>query len=1818
MAEKQAKVIITANATTAKKVVEEMDRLIAQYTQKVQSLVAANKQNTAECKAAEGVLKALSQHQKENVADTKRLAEVVNDLANTKLRDLRRALGAGKSAMSALTGSPGDMRKAEQIRKQMREVADQIRLLEGQYVNIAKDISNVASKSDQWLDKAIKQQKELVASTERSSASYARELATLQKLEAEEARRKGAMSYQNASRVAGTTGANWSINELNQAKKSIEAHRNATNSIAERDADARYIETIDKRLDELKVKTKEATISWKQMKQVLASPDRASGEDIKKTMDAIQQKIQQLPAGSQRVADLRSKYQELEQTLKGTRMSQQALNDILNRSKSGKASIDELKRAYKQLEDELHKISTNSDEFRRKQQDMQRLRTQIDEVTGAVNKQSSAWKTSLRNITTYVGLFAVFNKVKEVVTGAIKKNFDYSASLTDIRKVSGLAEKDVEALSVQLSKIDTRTSVEGLAQLAYQGSKLGIGKYGVEGLTQFVKAADQINVAIGEELGEDALPALSKLVETMGLIPKLGIEKAMLATGSAMFKLSTTSTATSNNIVEFSKRLTGVSRTAGITTDQLLALASASDSLFLMPEVSATAMSKFIVALQKNHNLIEKDLGIQEGTIKNMYAAGRAMDAIVLVMEKMRDKGNMNALGSIFKDLGSDGQRLVTAMVTMSKNVDVLKDHLYESQQAFEEATAVTKEYEMQQESAVGILERANNLWEKAFVDPDGVNTVKELAQAWYDISNMMTTSPILNGTLEWSLRRVVDAAKLFVVLLPAIINFAIGRGIWGAVTFFWDMGKAIWSAVTAQTALNVAMKANVFSAVASVIFTAVGAMYGYISSAREAAKAEEEAERKANAWKSKLEEARVETDSLTKKLGAYKVALDNVNLSQADRNTQIARFNKDFRQYINKLGIEIKSVDDLRKHYTALSEEIQRATYYRMREQAKEDALPQFQKDRLAAANSLQSVLKDPRNLGKYDAWNIDLINKYLNQGASGDAIYRYIIKSVTSNPDSIQFGKDGRYSMVGANGKRLGGLGNIPLLSALRWYASSSKRETNKIKEIDDYFGVFVPDDYHPWIDEEPGTLENDAPDKGAEKEARAAAAAQRKEWRQQLKDAQSDATAIIDKVKNYYERQILEVTNKANELNLDEAQTEALIRPVRAKMNVALAVARKAISNVEQGWDIFKQTMRDDMIEVMGENGLNESEMLLEQIEKADLQALQEKIAQLSKSLNRPESALMDQIWRNATKNALANADAERKQREEINRILLEHDFTGTVNNDTIQQMEKIGAFALDANQVKILLGGDEAESQKLLDERASEIATLLKNARDHIVELYQTDVTTEEGRDSFLDILFGGIGRDGSQLQAVLGLYGDDIKAFYLELLKYSDEYTQAEKKQADERKKVYDFMWKRDSTQKAYTDKITEFGENKKESSRQYSFGSKADTILPWGQTEASDPELALLQLKYDLAQEYYKYIEAHGATDEQLLDAANQTKEAYSAILDTVVAKAKATAEAQMKWYKPIEQYGTALGEAVVDEAKSVKDATRSMIESFIDLTGEYVNQKMTQWIMTKLYNAFIAESEQELATNKQAIAAQNATTAVTEAGVEVAAGTASASAKTLGQLGWWGIPLIAVIGGVLGGLMALAKGMLSKAFGGSTPDTKGPNTKLVSGMLTYDSGNVSDLQPFLADNGQVYWAAEDNRRHRGVSLLTTPTATTINGKPSLVAENGPELVIGRETTAAMMMNNPALLKAIYAYDRHHSGRTAYDRGNLTEFGASTANGVPTPTSAAIVQRDPEMLALMAALLARLNEPINAKIDMYGRGNLYDSMSKANEFMRNK
>lgn len=2080
MAKNKTEAIITLNGQQPLQVLKQLQEAAAGISEQIdaaQEKLKNLKPNTDPYKALDATIKDLKKQydllasaQIKDISANERLQSVVDQLSNTSLRNLRRALGDGKRQLEGL--SEAELEQANSIRAMMKEVGDEIRLLEGKYVKVKENLKNVGEQSDQWLSKALTQQRELVSSLKKTDASYQSNLDTLKQLEAEEDRRKGKMSVWEATGIVNRKHA--SASDLRRAKTTLTEARDNTDLSDENKINSynESLAAIEKRLEAVSGKAQKASLDSIQLLEILSNPNGHPAEDIKAAMDAIQKQIQKLPVGSQEVAKLRQQYAMLEKALKGTYLSHSQLNDVIERGKKGKASINELKQAYNQLSEELNQLNTKSKEFNEKQKDLKDLKKNIENATGAITQHGNSWQTAVKNLTAYVGLFGVFNAIKDTVTSAIKKNFEYSSSLTDIRKVSGLTMQDVNKLSEELAKIDTRTSVDGLAQLAYQGAKLGMGKYGVEGMKQFVAAADQINVAIGEEMGEEALPALSKMVETMGLIPKMGIEKAMLATGSAMFKLSSTSTSTSTNIVEFAKRLTGVSRTAGITTDQLLALGSASDSLFLMPEVSATAMSKFIVALQKNHNLIEKDLGIPDGTIKRMYAAGNAMDAIVMVLEKMRDKGNMNALGGIFKDLGSDGQRLVTAMVTMSKNVDVLKDHLYESKEAFEEATAVTSEYTMQQQSAAGILDRANNLWEKAFINPDGVESVKSMAQAWYDMSQMILQSPIFKNTLQAAMWSVITACKVFVTLLPLIANYVAALGIYKAVSFLWELGKAIKAAAAAQTLFNSAAKVNPYVAIASAIVTAVGVVWSFVEADREAAAAEAEATRKANSWKKTLNEAAVETSNLNKKLDNYKRMMNEANLSQKERQGLVSRFNRDFRSYIANLGIEIKNVKDLRDHYSELAQEAQRATYYRMREKAKQQALPKFDSDRNAASNVLMEKV---RGLG-LDKLGVSFqdIDRWVSKGASGTSVFWYLAKKLPKNKSGLISGENwkvdnkGFVYRQGYDGRKISPSSSdaqMPfklreLLSASRWYTNATHSRGNKEKEIDKAYENFVPEGYTPYPEESPGTLENEAPDKDAIRAAKQEARDQQRSWREELKQKQDEANAIMDNVRNFYERQINEKLSQAVSLGMDKTEQDLFVEPVKKRMDEALSQVRLAIAGQANTWEDFKKTMDNDLIEKTDETGVNLSKNLLTSITQNNIAALRTKMAQLGNSLNRPMNSITAEIFAKATKNQQDRVKLEAQQAEARRKVAQEHNYMGAVQQNMYDDFNQMGY----TNPTDF-----EAQDKEAFDRRKAHIISMYEQARKQIANLYTVDVSKKEGRGLLMQMLFGDDPYAlGARIQNMLGDNAEDWRVFYNKLIQYSDEYTEAQKKTYDQAKKIADQAWAVNQRNLANQETL------RKMQQESALFGKRTNMWSNLGLGDlTADPEVELMKMKMQMAEDYYAFV-FKNSRNKQLLDEADKARqEAELAYVNQMATAMKNRLSQMQQLVQPIETFGAEVGKAfaemrndVSSAQEAIKNALKSMLESWGNMALNDVNTQMwkaindagakrakkkaqpgidsaranadanavkedfsnlgtksnpmyvrlvdegasyltqqpqsnfenlppqqpalgwnpdgtpinpnspaivppyahpatpeqpntqsqgsgaprawehrnrdnanafyndaatqtgsaaaeaiagggsfadavagiggsfiggimntefktgggkskedkekaeqlkkekkhqkelskevkkgnkdrekvtTQGVKnitdvtdagnkeqsegTKVaLNAGMAMTQTALTTNLAATQANNeaiteSDAARTQAGMTFS--IAGAIGKCFDFLGPIAGPIAAA--GVMATLMGLLQWALNSAFssGKKKNNTNSTNTKLVTGMLTYDSGNVQDLKPFVADNGEVYWAKEDDgKQMQGVKMLTSPTATTVNGQPSLVAEKGPEIVIGRETTHAMMMNNPGLLKALVNYDRNYSGRNsarrAFDDGNVGDvLAAGTQAGSGNLSSGASAAGDlvaasaasnAALLQAVNALIQRLNQPINAQINMYGRDGLHDSLNKANQFLKNK
>lgn len=86
--------------------------------------------------------------------------------------------------------------------------------------------------------------------------------------------------------------------------------------------------------------------------------------------------------------------------------------------------------------------------------------------------------------------------------------------MVNVQKYTGQTKKEVVAMNEDFKRMNTRTAREELNQLAGSAGRLGITA--TSDIEEFVDAADKINVALGDDLGEKAVDQIGKLAMMFG------------------------------------------------------------------------------------------------------------------------------------------------------------------------------------------------------------------------------------------------------------------------------------------------------------------------------------------------------------------------------------------------------------------------------------------------------------------------------------------------------------------------------------------------------------------------------------------------------------------------------------------------------------------------------------------------------------------------------------------------------------------------------------------------------------------------------------------------------------------------------------------------------------------------------------------------------------------------------------------------------------------------------------------------------------------------------------------------------------------------------------------------------------------------------------------------------------------------------------------------------------------------------------------------------------------------------------------------------
>lgn len=329
------------------------------------------------------------------------------------------------------------------------------------------------------------------------------------------------------------------------------------------------------------------------------------------------------------------------------------------------------------------------------------LRNSFDKFANNVNKYSAA----------FLGIGASIAGITMAIKGGIKAIGEYEDQLADISKTTGLTIEQTKELAKELNKINTRTSNKELRELAREAGKLGIE--GKENILEFVRAADKINIALGEDLGKGALTEIGKLADIFGIKDQLGIEQAMIRIGSAINEIGAASTATEGYLVDFSKRMSGVSGIANVSATEIIALAGTLDSLGQTSEVSSTAIANILLKMGENLSEFARIAKMSEGDFRKLMAEG-GLKALLKVLEEIgKDGGSVEILGKHFKDMGTEGSRAVGVLGTLSANIDEVKRQTELANKAFLEGNSIQSEVDKKMATTAARVAQLEKAWHR-------------------------------------------------------------------------------------------------------------------------------------------------------------------------------------------------------------------------------------------------------------------------------------------------------------------------------------------------------------------------------------------------------------------------------------------------------------------------------------------------------------------------------------------------------------------------------------------------------------------------------------------------------------------------------------------------------------------------------------------------------------------------------------------------------------------------------------------------------------------------------------------------------------------------------------------------------------------------------------------------------------------------------------------------------------------------------------------------------------------------------------------------
>lgn len=515
--------------------------------------------------------------------------------------------------------------------------------------------------------------------------------------------------------------------------------------------------------DAMKRLSENAAALKTQLEAAMTAGDKKSAKSLQRELDKVNKELNRT-----------------ESAAKGTNI---VLDNLAN------SSIHGLRNALKYLEKELRMTKPNTEQWEDYAEKIKLVKQRLNELSVEEADTRSLWdkfKSWSQDAWPALDLFTQWGgNLFDVVRGAVDAFATMDQEMANVRKFTGMTEEQVADLNDEFKKIDTRTSREDLNKLAQEAGRLG--KTSKEDILGFVRAADQINVAL-DDLGEGATLTLSKLTGVFGDEARFGTEQSLLKVGSVINELSQNCSASAPYLAQFASRMGGVGAQAKMTIPQIMAFGAVLGSNGQAVEASATALSQVIVRMMQEPAKYAKVAGLDVKQFSDLLKTD-VNGALILFLDTLKKAGGMDVLSPMFKDMGENGSSAITALSTLATHIDKVKAQQVVANEAFNEGISVSKEFSVQNNTVQASIEKA----QKALNDLR-VELGERLSPM---MSHLISSSSAMIRSLVSVVRFIMENKTAVIAITAAFVAYNVVlkvHSLWLAKTI---TAETLWASTT-------------------------------------------------------------------------------------------------------------------------------------------------------------------------------------------------------------------------------------------------------------------------------------------------------------------------------------------------------------------------------------------------------------------------------------------------------------------------------------------------------------------------------------------------------------------------------------------------------------------------------------------------------------------------------------------------------------------------------------------------------------------------------------------------------------------------------------------------------------------------------------------------------------------------------------------------------------------------------------------------------------------------------------------------------------